>query len=709
MQWTGRTHSSALAAPAKVIFSWPTHWTSMADIETGDSAIRITSLSDDSLVIDVDGWRTDGTAVEPGLEETVPVDDVVSGHLTRFRVRTGGLNVDSPELDLAGRLGENAVGTSAGYMINESVSLPQATYRVTLQKESLTVYTQFEGAVDVFKRPGETWVVAFDQPTRISFAVRDTSDHPRGTVTAAPTPEGIAAALSTLPAGLRTTTPDRSFPSLQNHPPRIEIGDKTSVPESVSERVPETGIELCVPRSTEALLSVAPLVHYLCASVTVADRDQPVLRAPAIGLERALPPVPELSAAVSDLVERVFWLDCLVRNAGPHGVDLADIERVREAGLDPDLEALYRASPAERLDRYLGLDFASAAEAFPRWQAAAVVEPTVESVTAVPRLAYALAKIHLPANAAVSDRAVGDGSVPPTEPPAIGPGGARVGCRVVSGTPSDPLATTPGALRRFGRPSGDGPLRVVLVGALDERVGDALADRPDLADAGIRIERHRGPTRSELQAVLSKPPGLLYHATEDATPGVQCADGTLSVAELPTPVADVAVLDAPDSMPAASELVGSDRAAAVVARSDGRSEGHVGVDPVRWLSMRARVGDALWLSRRYGETGPAATVVGDAFRQLQVPAKRFPKYYWCQPDLVDDGDGLFSSLQHQGGHQILHTAGEDGVIGLGGTALPNTLSSSGLRKDIMNSPTPIIHDGRTYWHGEGQALLNPLV
>jgi len=74
----------------------------------------------------------------------------------------------------------------------------------------------------------------------------------------------------------------------------------------VSERVPETGIELCVPRSTEALLSVAPLVHYLCAAVTVADRDQPVLRAPAVGLERALQPVPELSAAVLDLMERVF-------------------------------------------------------------------------------------------------------------------------------------------------------------------------------------------------------------------------------------------------------------------------------------------------------------------------------------------------------------------------------------------------------------------
>jgi hypothetical protein len=41
----------------------------MADIETGDSAIRITSLSDDSLVIDVDGWRADGTAVPPDLEE----------------------------------------------------------------------------------------------------------------------------------------------------------------------------------------------------------------------------------------------------------------------------------------------------------------------------------------------------------------------------------------------------------------------------------------------------------------------------------------------------------------------------------------------------------------------------------------------------------------------------------------------------------------
>ncbi|ERG87972.1 MAG: hypothetical protein J07HX5_00113, partial [halophilic archaeon J07HX5] len=519
----------------------------MIDIKTGDSALRITSLNNDLLVIDVDGWNKDETVVEPELHDTIPVDEVVSGRLKRLRVSASSLNLMSSEVELEEHVGETAVWTAAGYTIFESVSLPRATYRVTLQRDSLCVYAQFTEAVEMIKRPDETWVVSLAHPSQVSFAVRDTSDRPRGVVTAGSTPEEIARALSTLSAGLRTATPDRSFPSLRVHPPRIEIGDGTTIPASVRERIPKTSIELSVPASIEALLSVAPLAHYLCAEITVTDCSQPVLRAPPVGFERRLPPGPELSATVSEILERTFWLDCLVRNAGPHGVDLAAIDRARDAGFDAELDTLYAASPAERLQRYFEADFEPAAEVFPRWQTAAVVEPTVESIKSLPRLAFALARVYPSDGYAVSDESVGTGSTPPTEPPSMGPNGARVGCRVVSGAPSGPLTTTPSALHRFTRDADDGSFRVVLADSTDGRVDNTLADRPELTDAGIRVESKQAPTRAEFQAALADPPGLLYYAANNAGSGIECADETVSLTDLPSCVADVVILDMPDS------------------------------------------------------------------------------------------------------------------------------------------------------------------
>lgn len=233
----------------------------------------------------------------------------------------------------------------------------------------------------------------------------------------------------------------------------------------------------------------------------------------------------------------------------------------------------------------------------------------------------------------------------------MGPNGARVGCRVVSGAPSGPLTTTPSALHRFTRDADDGSFRVVLADSTDGRVDNTLADRPELTDAGIRVESQQAPTRAEFQAALADPPGLLYYAANNAGSGIECADETVSLTDLPSCVADVVILDMPDSVSDASALVESNRAATVVARRGNHDAGHIGLDLIRWLLRRARVGDAVWLSRRYGATGSAVTVVGDIFRQLRTPARRFPSYYWCNPGKTDDGG--FMNLARQGGHQIL--------------------------------------------------------
>ena len=690
----------------------------MVTIETGDSAIRIESESGDSLVVDVDGWRADGSIEPAGIDMAVPVDDVVSGRLTRVRASTQAPTITSPGVDLETHLGETAVLTAAGYALSDTVSLPVATYRLAFQRESLSLYLEFEAAAELVDRPGASWVVSFDQPTQVRLAVRDTADHPRGSVTAAPTPAGVAQALTTLSAGLRTTSPDRSFPSLQIHPPRIEVGSETKIPDTVAERVPNTGIEVVTPRRVDSLLAVAPLVHYLCADLRVVDRETPLLRAPAVEFEYQLsgdssrqagraaegnPHLDSVSAAVGEVLERVFWLDCLVRNAGPHGVELGVVDRAREAGLSLDTETLYDADPAARLVAYFEADYASVSELFPRWQAGVVVPPTVESVSVIPRSAFGLAKVFVTADTdtPVLGEAVGDPTISPATPPATGPGDTRVGCRVVMENPGS-WEATPSALQQFERTT-DGPLRVVVAG---ERADGAVRDRVDPDDSGITVTCPSPLTRGRLHEALSDPAAVLYYTSDEPSAGIDCTDGAVSVEHLPETVAEVAVLDTPASLSVGSELVATDRVAAAIVRTDD-ADASLGIDVVRWLLSRVRVGDVVWLARRYGSADESTRLIGDPFRQLRVPSEQFPSYYWYDGDTT--GAGQLGGLSRQGGHQILQRSRGPGEITLAGLPVATPLSSRALRQGFLDSDSPVIYDGQVYWDDEAQRLLDPLV
>ena len=79
-------------------------------------------------------------------------------------------------------------------------------------------------------------------------------------------PDGVATAITHAASACPTTGPERSDPSNRDHPPLLTFGEER-VPTRVTERTPETGIELRVPADYGALYATAPLAYYLGASV----------------------------------------------------------------------------------------------------------------------------------------------------------------------------------------------------------------------------------------------------------------------------------------------------------------------------------------------------------------------------------------------------------------------------------------------------------
>lgn len=108
------------------------------------------------------------------------------------------------------------------------------------------------------------------------------------------------AAISALSSALKTTTCERSYPTLRGHPPRIECGDKLHIPDELSR--PETGIRLEVPPSLENVFVAAPLVYYLGAEMVPGEK-------PRLVTERFEYPLDDfpLEREIERLLKQVFF------------------------------------------------------------------------------------------------------------------------------------------------------------------------------------------------------------------------------------------------------------------------------------------------------------------------------------------------------------------------------------------------------------------
>jgi hypothetical protein len=175
----------------------------------------------------------------------------------------------------------------------------------------------------------------------------------------------VLRAVSTFGSALKTTSPERSYPTLRGHPPLVELGDHLRVPDGLEP--PDTGITIEVPATRQAACVAAPLAYYLGATVEPGDRPRIVADGTEHRLDRH-----DLETGVERSLKRAFLLDCVARTEGWYRTPLAARDAV-EPHLDRDLADLYDAPLAERLAAALALPFDAVADALPAWPLAAYV------------------------------------------------------------------------------------------------------------------------------------------------------------------------------------------------------------------------------------------------------------------------------------------------------------------------------------------------
>ncbi len=265
-------------------------------------------------------------------------------------------------------------------------SFPAGEYLVELSAP-VKLYLRLGGPVTVETAPDHV-TVAFEDRRSVAIGARSHHERPATTVTTTGDPEDVMAAVSTFGSALQTTGPERAWPSLRGHPPRVEVGDALSIPDGVVP--PETDVAIEVPAALEYVYPVASLAYYLGA--TVRPGPEPRLVAGGASYPLAGDGDRDFEDEVARVLRQTLLFDCAVRNGGYYELPLRE-ERLLADRVDGALDGLYDAAPAERLSAYLSVPYDRVADVVPRWTLSA--DCTVEPATAelLPYLANDLAVV----------------------------------------------------------------------------------------------------------------------------------------------------------------------------------------------------------------------------------------------------------------------------------------------------------------------------
>ncbi|WP_135366388.1 hypothetical protein [Halosimplex halophilum] len=280
----------------------------------------------------------------------------------------------------------------------ESVSLPPGRYNVELATTQVKLQFAVDGGIEVTSME-DTVRLALSETDRIHVGARSVHEQPAATVTTTDDPSDLMTALSTLGSALKTTSCERSFPSLRGHPPLVELGEELDIPSSIERPATSVGIE--VPPIEEYIYPVVPLAYYTGARI----ESGPSPRIAGEGWSYPLDGDDGFEVEVERVLKHVFLMDCVTRTEGYYEVDLHERAEV-ESRVDLEFAEVYEQPLAEQLRTYLDVPFDAVADVVPKWKLTADVRPDAANVSALPFLANELAVVRCPSTPQSRDEAL---------------------------------------------------------------------------------------------------------------------------------------------------------------------------------------------------------------------------------------------------------------------------------------------------------------
>ncbi|MFA9428110.1 hypothetical protein [Natronorubrum sp. A-ect3] len=420
--------------------------------------------------------------------------------------------------------------------IHETVTLPRAEYHLDISGP-LKVYATIESAVDIRASVGQT-LIEFEEPTSIVIGARSYHTSPAATITTTTEPTDVMQAISMFGSALKTTTPERSYPTLRGHPPAVELGADVEIPDELSR--PQTGVRIEIPPTLQHTFVVAPLAYYLAAAVVPGPTPRLVTEA---GYSYPLKGEHGFERRVEQVFKHIFLLDCIVRTEGETPLPLYERQAV-EPILEFDIEAIYEQPLAEQLETYLAVPFETIQPHLPEWQFEVQLSQSAKNVESLPFLTDLLATINVENTVSnpvqtsqmqVQRAETDSNSVPIRQSWR----GDQTG---VTGT-----GTLLAFENRITQSPRDGPLEIEVICNDSEMSGEfvtvnsAYHSRNDLP---LDVTVHYNLTTDELEEIFTRESDFVHYIGHIDSNGFRCSDGTVDAGDFGTVGAKAFLLNA---------------------------------------------------------------------------------------------------------------------------------------------------------------------
>ena len=432
-------------------------------------------------------------------------------------------------------------------MNRESVSLPEGEYQLQVESLGIKCYLQVTGPIGSLVENDQR-ILRLPEGC-VSLGLRSQHSQPQATIHTSKRPRDLMRAISCFGSALKSTSPERAWPSLRGFPPIIDIrpGPFTA-PEGLERR--DTPISIEIPSELEYIFPIASLAYYTNAYVRPGSRPTLI----AGETEHRLEHPAGFEVAVQQTLEQLFLFDCITRTEGLFPIDLYE-RSLLERRIDLDIPLLYEQGLAEQVNTYLSVPWETIKDIRPTWKQTADMTPKPNHGAYIPFAVSDLAHIRILKPSSASeltvepeiDESVCDfyraddatNSITPfreapderpirvTAPPTESIEHAWLG----SGVPVGASIPTAVACHRQLKPIGDGPITVQVIAnapeMAEERSVKSLYGFREYIDMEVSI--HEEQSVAETRALLERDHDFLHYIGHATPAGLKCADGCLDV------------------------------------------------------------------------------------------------------------------------------------------------------------------------------------
>ncbi|QLK24784.1 hypothetical protein HYG81_11745 [Natrinema zhouii] len=530
---------------------------------------------------------------------------------------------------------------------SEQADLSHGEYTLDISGP-MKVYAKVDSPVYIYSDSEKTYISLADS-TQVILSARSFHERPAGTITTTTDPVDVMAAISAFGSALKTTTPERTYPTLRGHPPRLEIGDELYIPDKFDQK--ETGIRIEIPATLRNTFVVAPLAYYLGADVVPGTSPELITES---NYRYSFDCEDGFDTAVKRILRQVFFLDCVVRTEGTTPFPLHERKMV-ESVLEFEPEVAYDQPLVQRVETFLEIPYSTLQPYLPDWQLETRFEPTAEYIEFLPFVTNDLAVVKVqdePDDPSVPDptakkaineftrdssdfvrsasshnirgnKTISTSNNPPQLP------SIQQSWTGIDGTEITSTAPLVAYESSIGRTPKDGPIEIEVIcndpdmRAELESVNGTYGTRKELP---FETTIHYELTTSALAEVLARDSDFLHYIGHIDTEGFQCSDGKLNAATVDTVGTKAFLLNACQSHEQGLHLIKAGSIGGIVTLGNVINSGAVSIGSLiaQLLNLGFPLYGALDIARQESVVGQQYRMVGDARTTIAQSETRIP-------------------------------------------------------------------------------------